>query len=393
MRGISQKALDLAEEVIRASDKQHPADEVLRTLFLRKRGKGAQPKSPSGGGQGPGLPSTEVTGLVFNYYRWRGWASADGDLREQLRETDELALQFKREPGAFTEDDLKTRAVPSWVGAEVSLTPELLRALQSEPRLWLRARAGHGPRIAREFGDTTPFGVGGLADILHYRGAMDLARTPEFYAGDIQIQDINSQAVGLICDPQPGETWWDACVGEGGKMLHLSDLMQNKGLIWASDRSEWRLRKLRTRAGRAKAFNYRSVPWDGGVRPPTKTKFDGVLVDAPCSGAGTWHRNPHARWTTTAEDVLELARLQLDLLANVAASVKPGGKLVYSVCTITRSETDGVADEFEKRFPAMKPMALADPLRPGSAPSARRHFLPQDHGGNGMFVAAWTSGA
>jgi 16S rRNA (cytosine967-C5)-methyltransferase len=69
-------------------------------------------------------------------------------------------------------------------------------------------------------------------------------------------------------------------------------------LIWASDRAVWRLSNLKRRAARAGVFNYRAVVWDGGPRPPTKTEFDGVLVDAPCSGIGTWQRNPHARWTS-----------------------------------------------------------------------------------------------
>ncbi|MGC8000561.1 hypothetical protein ACP3XN_24520, partial [Salmonella enterica] len=83
--------------------------------------------------------------------------------------------------------------------------------------------------------------------------------------------------------------------------------MENSGLIWASDRAAWRLQKLKRRTARAKVFNYRVAMWDGGVKLPTKTKFDGVLVDAPCSGLGTWQRNPHARWTTTPGDVAELA--------------------------------------------------------------------------------------
>ena len=113
--------------------------------------------------------------------------------------------------------------------------------------------------------------------------------------------------------------------------------MANRGLIWASDRAEWRLQKLRRRAARAKVFNYRPARWDGGARLPTRTKFDGVLVDAPCSGLGTWQRNPHARWTTTVEDVRELAELQRRLLAHTAPSLKPGGRLIYAVCTLTRA--------------------------------------------------------
>src|SRR5205814_8236813 len=185
------------------------------------------------------------------------------------------------------------------------------------------------------------------SDILEYRGDTDLFRTPEFHGGAFELQDVNSQAVSLICAPSAGQTWWDACAGEGGKTLHLCDLMGNKGLVWASDRAEWRLQKLKRRAARARLFNYRTRLWDGGPNLPVKTKFDGVLMDAPCSGIGTWQRNPHARWTSVARDVHELSAVQKDLLLYAAAAVKPGGKLIYSVCTLARAETTEVAAGFE----------------------------------------------
>ncbi len=194
--------------------------------------------------------------------------------------------------------------------------------------------------------------------------------------------------MGILCEPAAGETWWDACAGEGGKTLHLSDLMENKGLIWASDRAEWRLRRLKLRAGRAQVFNYRSALWDGGAKLPTKSKFDGVLVDAPCSGVGTWQKNPHARWTTTESDVDELAGVQGDLLVHAARAVKPGGKLVYAVCTITKAETNGVTRSFEEFHPEFSPLPLSNPF--GSAPPVHGLWLwPHETGGNGMFIAAW----
>jgi 16S rRNA (cytosine967-C5)-methyltransferase len=203
----------------------------------------------------------------------------------------------------------------------------------------------------------------------------------------------------LLCNPQPGTTWWDACAGGGGKTLHLSALMENRGLIWASDREEWRLKKLRQRAARAKCFNYRAALWDGGAKLPTRTKFDGVLLDAPCSGVGTWGRNPHARWTATAGDVRELAAVQRRLLTHAAPSVKPGGKLLYAVCTLTREETGGVVEWFNSNMAGFDPLPLklqvgrvtpCAPL-PGrsdeGAPAIT--WWPQETGGNGMFVAAW----
>jgi 16S rRNA (cytosine967-C5)-methyltransferase len=165
--------------------------------------------------------------------------------------------------------------------------------------------------------------------------------------------------------------------------------MENRGLIWASDRAEWRLKNLKRRAARAQVFNFRAAPWDGGSKLPTKTKFDGVLVDAPCSGVGTWQRNPHARWTTTLSDVKELAAVQKRLLANVAGSVKPGGKLIYAVCTLTRAETTEVAADFSAKFAAeFVPLILPEICRAFTR-AATLTIWPQDLGGNGMFIAGW----
>jgi 16S rRNA (cytosine967-C5)-methyltransferase len=303
-----------------------------------------------------------------------------------------LAERFAKQPGSFADAELVARSVPSWIQSEMEITPAFARTLQTEPRLWLRARPGQGKSLAQRFPDSTIFGTGPLSDTLQYYGQEDLFRTAEFHAGDFELQDLSSQAVGLLCSPAPGETWWDACAGEGGKMLHLSDLMANKGLIWASDRAEWRLRKLKRRAARAKIFNFRAALWEGGTKLPTKTKFDGVLVDAPCSGVGTWQRNPHARWTLRAEDVRELAELQTRLLANAAISVKTGGKLVYSVCSPARSETTRVVEGFESTSLGFRPLPVKNPLAPDDLPGVTIFLHPQAAGGHGMFIAAWVRG-
>jgi 16S rRNA (cytosine967-C5)-methyltransferase len=163
--------------------------------------------------------------------------------------------------------------------------------------------------------------------------------------------------------------------------------MGNKGVIWSTDRSERRLQILKRRAARAQIFNYRAALWDGSAKLPTKTKFDGILVDAPCSGVGTWQRNPHARWTTTPEDVRELAAVQLALLQHLAGSLKPHGRLIYSVCTVTRSETTAIADAFTAAHPELEPLPLFS-SKPSTLPS-QLFLWPHELNANGMFIAAW----
>ncbi len=365
-----------ASEIVSGASRDRPADQLLRELF--KRNRNIAP-----------FDATEVSALVFAWFRWFGWLDRSKPVEQQLRQARDLAARFRREPSSFSADEQRAKAVPPWALDAIAAEPAWFSALQQEPRLWLRARRGQGRVLAERLGHCRIAGDGALSDTLEYAGREDLFRTTEFHAGEFELQDISSQAVGLICDPQPGETWWDACAGEGGKLLHLSDLMQNKGLIWASDRAGWRLQKLKRRAARARAFNYRAELWDGGPKLPTRTKFNGILVDAPCSGAGTWQRNPHARWTTSPQDVTELGAIQLRLLQHVAGSLKPGGRLIYSVCTLTRQETTDVADGFEQQHPDFEPLSFSNPLNPKVAAISRQWLWPQECGGNGMFIAAW----
>lgn len=368
---LDPRAVALAVSIVRRCGPSHPADAVLRETLRGERGLGAD-------------TAAGVARGVFATFRWRGWLENPADVAGAVA----LEEQFEREPARFAEADLLARAVPAWAREELDVTPAWVRQLQTRPALWLRARPGQAESLAARLGECRLSGA--LPDAVEFLGQRDLFRTPELHAGEFEIQDIASQAVGRVCGAQPGETWWDACAGEGGKTLHLSDLMGNKGLIWASDRADWRLRRLKLRAARAKTFNYRAVAWDGGAKLPTRTRFDGVLVDAPCSGLGTWQRNPHARWTTTPEDVRELAAVQARLLDHVAPSVKPGARLIYAVCTVTRAETDGVTAAFEAAHPEFEPLALANPFPAGTTSRANALlWWPQDTRGNGMYVVAW----
>lgn len=340
--------LQITAEIIQASDRAHPADATLRRIL--KARKSLTPAT-----------AREIANAVFTYYRWFGWLDPEMRLAKQITQSQGLD---KNPPSDLS------RAVPAWIGDHLEVTPEWLQSLQTKPKVWIRARRGQGASLAQKLGDCR---AGPIPDSLEYFGAQDLFSTSEFRAGEFELQDITSQMVGAACDPKPGQTWWDACAGEGGKTLLLSDIMQNKGLIWASDRAQWRLDRLKRRAGRANVFNYRAVPWSGGAKLPTKTKFDGILIDAPCSGVGTWARNPQARWTVTPNDIAELKELQIQLLRHAFPALKPTARLIYSVCTLTRGETTEVVEAIK-----------------GDLGSPQITWLwPQDTAGNGMFIAVW----
>jgi 16S rRNA (cytosine967-C5)-methyltransferase len=376
LRTMIQPVHEIAAEVIRQTGKDKPADAALRQVL-----KSLRDLAP--------FDATEVARTVFIYYRWHVWLREERGVESKLRLALRLNDRFRADETSVPFSELRAKAVPAWTVAEMDVTDDWLLSLQREPKLWLRAKRGTAESLAKILSgaEVSPL----LPDALLYRGEEDLFKTPEFHAGEFEIQDIASQVVGLLCDPQPGETWWDTCAGEGGKTLHLSDLMQNKGMLWASDRAEWRLTKLKRRAGRAKVFNYRSAHWDGGAKLPTKTKLDGVLVDAPCSGIGTWQRNPQARWTTEPNDVRELSAIQKNLLANVAPSVKPGGKLIFSVCTLTCAETTEVVKHFNASQPDFEPLTW-DAIKFEERiveKFSQVMVWPQDLNGNGMLIAGW----
>jgi 16S rRNA (cytosine967-C5)-methyltransferase len=413
--------LNRAARILALVSPRAPADAVLRRELAPRRDLA------------PG-ERRETARAIAAYFRWLNWLDPKASPQRRLEAALGWQARFDANPAAIKPEALAARAVPGWLAAEMETIPAAwLRELQCEPALWIRARRQFAGSLPRALGDSVAAShvagpvepghkstsVAGLAEpgpgsatpattAFRYTGSRDLYITDEFQRGQFEIQDLASQLVGCACNPQPGETWWDACAGEGGKTLHLADLMQNKGLIWASDRSIRRLHVLKQRTARAGVFNYRAVAWNGGPQPPTRTRFDGILVDAPCSGVGTWQRNPHARWTVSPADVHELAAVQRQLLDHVAGALKPGGRLIYAVCTLTRAETSGLAAEFSRNHPELESApvfpsagipgpsgdgqpAVAGPARPPAVSCSPTpvQLWPQDLKANGMFIAAW----
>ncbi len=232
---------------------------------------------------------------------------------------------------------------------------------------WIHRQVDHAAKIEEE------------ADVHHLR---------PFTGGSLEIQDIASQAVGLACDPDPGERWWDACAGAGGKALHLAALMGGKGVVVATDAYEGPLKETVRRARRSPFRNVTTKVWDGKHVAGKPRSFDGVLVDAPCSGIGTWRRNPDARWTLEPEAIPRLAELQRDLLTAASAGVKPGGTLVYSVCTLTIAETQNVVSAFLEAQPGFRLEPFPNPFDE-SVTNGTLQICPQDADCDAMFIARW----
>jgi len=218
-------------------------------------------------------------------------------------------------------------------------------------------------------------------------------RDPGFLAGHFTVQDEASQLVVGLLDPQPGEQILDVCAAPGGKTTAIAERIGPQGKTLAIDRHVRRLGLVRRAARRLQLANIHVVPRDVS-RPirdlTTGEGFDRVLVDAPCSGLGTLRRNPDARWRVRAGDPGRLAEVQLSILSNAAAVVRPGGSLVFSTCTLMPEENEEIADAFLKNFPQFVQAAsntLPGEVRDLVGPDGFLRCFPHIHDTDGFFAA------
>jgi 16S rRNA (cytosine967-C5)-methyltransferase len=174
------------------------------------------------------------------------------------------------------------------------------------------------------------------------------ARTEAFRAGKISIQDEASQIIPLLLDVQPGDQVLDLCAAPGGKTPPLVRGAGETGMVVAGERHAHRLRAMREQFKRLNLSHVRLVEVDAEKTLPFTARFDRVLVDAPCSGTGTLARHPEIRWRLKAERLDEFHKLQVSLLTNAVAILKPGARLVYSTCSMEPEENEKVVEEVLK---------------------------------------------
>ena len=225
---------------------------------------------------------------------------------------------------------------------------------------------------------------------LRFKGRVSVTSTAPFKDGRIEIQDEGSQLVAAALDPAPEMRVLDYCAGAGGKTLALAMMMQNKGHIAACDVSEKRLTGAVKRLRRAGVHNVERHLLVSGDKWTKRRagSFDRVLVDAPCSGTGTWRRNPDARLRLTQVDIDELLEKQAAILDKAAALVKPGGRMVYATCSILSAENTRQIESFLARHADFKLIAPQS----SSLPHALRDcdmisLTPYRDGTDGFFAA------
>ena len=209
-------------------------------------------------------------------------------------------------------------------------------------------------------------------------------------SGLIEIQDEGSQRLALACGAEPGTTVIDLCAGAGGKTLALAAEMGNEGSLVASDTDRGRLSRMTPRLHRAGVTIVETRLLDPGRERAALADLAGgadlVLVDAPCSGTGTWRRNPELRWRLSAERLARFVAAQAALLDLARGLVRPGGRLVYAVCSILKEEGRDQAAAFAARS-AMVPEEGG--IGFGRAAGDGRLLTPGQDGTDGFFVARW----
>jgi 16S rRNA (cytosine967-C5)-methyltransferase len=420
---LARAAAEVAAEVERAVAEGRRADRTLSEVIRRRRDLAP--------------PDARFASLAaFALFRWRGWIEPLGAipieerlLLSVLLESDSVPSEARvwarmagRDPNAlFSLADAPDwgarsegfrrlvgggreigadpwRLFPPWFREHLPLPPgrespklkylALLWSLQARAPLWVRVQGESPERVWNELHEAgvKPWIHRKLTGSARLGPEADVYHLPPFLRGSLEIQDLAAQAVGLVCRPDPGERWWDVCAGAGGKALHLAALMNGKGAIVATDTHEARLKEAVRRARRSPFRNVGVKAWDGKHVVGKAGRYDGVLVDAPCSGIGTWRRNPEARWTLEPQSIARLAELQGQILNTAAPGVRAGGCLVYSACTLTPSETTRVIDGFLASHPEFRLDPFPHPWT-GETTDGRLQIWPQDSDSDAMFVA------
>jgi 16S rRNA (cytosine967-C5)-methyltransferase len=283
-------------------------------------------------------------------------------------------------------------AVPKWLGRrfDPAATPADLRSLLDRAPLDLRVN-----RLRAERDEVIPAFPGAIPTPLSPVGlrlpdAIAVEESEAWRSGLVEVQDEGSQILALACAAAPGETVLDLCAGAGGKTLALAAEMGNSGRLVASDTDRGRLSRMNLRLRRAGVTIVEPRLLNPGREREALADLadapDLILVDAPCSGTGTWRRNPELRWRLDPERLARYVKLQGYLLDLAAELVRPGGRIVYAVCSLLADEGRGQAAAFEGRS-AMVPEALAMPG--GRAAGSGRILGPAQDGTDGFFVARW----
>jgi 16S rRNA (cytosine967-C5)-methyltransferase len=230
-----------------------------------------------------------------------------------------------------------------------------------------------------------------------------VAQSAPFRDGRISIQDEASQLVPLLLGVRAGERVLDLCAAPGGKTAALARAAGGAGSVIAADLHAHRVRAMNEQFKRLRLGNVRTMQLDATSTLPFGEEFDAILMDAPCSGTGTLARHPEIRWRLKFEQLAELHALQVKICSSAVRTLKPGGRLVYSTCSLEKEENEAVVAELLQAHPALRRAAAGESVRlvgPLLAPgvssanlfddASQFRILPGQYGTDGFFAAVLT---
>ncbi|AJR24735.1 MULTISPECIES: RsmB/NOP family class I SAM-dependent RNA methyltransferase [Sphingobium] len=309
------------------------------------------------------------------------------------RERPELAELFNGSahgPAPIAADEAGTAAgvVPGWIDPLLAAPVEREALLGRAPvDLRINRLKADPERVASFYPDAVR--LSGLPEALRLPEGAPVEQSDPWKWGQVEVQDAGSQWISAACGAQPGMTVIDLCAGAGGKTLALASAMAGKGTLIAADTIRSRLSRLDPRAERAGATFIETLLLDqgheAGALQSLHGRADVVLVDAPCSGTGTWRRNPEARWRLTPSRLDRLVAEQARILDFAAPLLAPGGLLVYATCALTDREGRDQVRAFLARHEGWM-------AEPADVPTGRAHgdgllLTPAHDGTDGFYFA------
>lgn len=320
---------------------------------------------------------------------------------------DEIARLTAEEPLADAPEHVRAD-MPEWVMPALKQAwgehwLAEAQALADRPPLDLRANAIKSTRekVLRDLRRFNPVETVVARNGIRIPAGRRDSRTPNvqtdegYLKGWFEVQDQGSQIVASLAGARAGEQVLDLCAGAGGKTLAMAAAMQNKGQIFAYDSDRARLAPIYDRLKRAGARNVQVRAPEPGALHDLVGRMDRVVIDAPCTGSGTWRRRPDAKWKLTADQVAARLAEQRAILADGARYVKPGGVLVYITCSILPEENGRQASEFLAANPQFSAIAghslwhshfSGAPARALFSPEGGVALTPHSTGTDGFYV-------
>ena len=315
-------------------------------------------------------------------------------LRQGVRSTDEITDPIERLAIATSHPDW---LVQRWVEAYgMATTQAMLEENNVPPVQTVRVNTTKAT-VAEVVASLTAEGITVeqstlLAECLHIKGGQ-AARTKAFAEGLMTIQDESSMLPATVMNPQADWRVLDMCAAPGGKTTHLAEKMNDEGSILALDLHPHKLELIDENTARLGLASIDTAPLDGRKAPEylALESFDAILVDAPCSGLGVMRRKPDIKYTKREEDLESLQAIQLSLLKAATRLLKPGGLLIYSTCTVDKTENEGTVAQFLQDVKKMQSTPLQN--LPAALDAKQKdgmlQVFPQDFGSDGFFVAAF----